>query len=212
LVAEEYEEAAAVDSSFGTLDSASAELLVRMPAEARGWIGRFAENTFQFPEASAAMLLSAMRDLIAMELGHVPFTVREADCLTDLLLCSIRFGRRSLEFLMQAAANNKFDVDDVWAAVKFVGEDNLESDGFGEVRPGFGLGPIAYIEAAYAFGCNHGEDSYGTVYGVDQEVLLTKLRSLGPTADLALRLACAQMGTVWPIERRDYGTVGIKHP
>lgn len=179
-------------------------LLIRAPTEVRTWIGRFAEETFQSPEGAAAMLLGAMYDLLAMELRQMPLTVREADCLTDLLGGDgLRPGRGWLEIIRHRASEGQFDVDDVWDALKIDGD-----DGRGEIKR-LGLGPIVYMEAAHAFGCNHGEDSYGTVYGVDQDTLLAKLRSLGPTADLALRLACKQMATVWPREQRDYRTVGI---
>jgi hypothetical protein len=180
-------------------------LLVRTPKDVRSWIGRFAEETFQYPQDAAGMLLGAMYDLMAVELRQMPLTVREADCLTDLLGGGgLRSGRGWLEIIRRRAAAGEFDVDDVWDALKIDGADDL-----GAVKPRLDLGPVAYVAAAHAFGCNQGEYSYGTVYGVNQEALLTKLRGLGPTADLALRFACMQMATVWPKEQRDYRKVGI---
>lgn len=54
-----------------------------------------------------------------------------------------------------------------------------------------------FVEASEAFDLAHqipgGQAAYGTVFDIDENNLLEKLRRLGPTSDLALRLALAQV-------------------
>lgn len=54
-----------------------------------------------------------------------------------------------------------------------------------------------FVEASEAFDLAHqipgGQSAYSTAFHIDENTLLEKLRRLGPTADLALRLALAQV-------------------
>lgn len=65
-------------------------------------------------------------------------------------------------------------------------------------RPDLTVGPMrVFVEASQAFDLAHqipgGQSSYAAVFGIDENAMLEKLRRLGPTADLALRLALAQV-------------------
>lgn len=64
-------------------------------------------------------------------------------------------------------------------------------------RPDLTVSPMrVFVEASQAFDLAHqipgGQSSYAAVFGIDENALLEKLRRLGPSADLALRLAIAQ--------------------
>ena len=52
-----------------------------------------------------------------------------------------------------------------------------------------------FVETSQAFDLAHqipgGQSSYAALFGIDENALLEKLRRLGPSADLALRLAIA---------------------
>lgn len=64
-------------------------------------------------------------------------------------------------------------------------------------RPDLTVSPMrVFVEASQAFDLAHqipgGQSSYAALFGIDENALLEKLRRLGPSADLALRLAIAQ--------------------
>jgi hypothetical protein len=128
--------------------------------EVRDWIDEVARLTLSpSPASTVSSLLSAMRDLMRLELRRVPLSEREADCLADILGGSI-------------------------------------------VTIGPLLGPILYAEVANAFQlAGDGVSSYGAHHGIDQDALLAKLRGIGPSADLALRLAFARWWSMADGER-----------
>jgi hypothetical protein len=70
------------------------------------------------------------------------------------------------------------------------------------------LGQIVWAEVSEAFHiAGNGASSYGTKHSINQGTLLGKLRDLGPTADLALRLAVARW---WAMdEPRDHQQAGL---
>ncbi|KAA1249864.1 hypothetical protein F0Q45_12730 [Mycobacterium simiae] len=71
------------------------------------------------------------------------------------------------------------------------------------------LGPIVYAEVSDAFHlAGDGISSYGAKHDIDQDALLAKLRGIGPSADLALRLAFARWWNM-PDRKRDYRAVGL---
>lgn len=77
------------------------------------------------------------------------------------------------------------------------------------IAAGLVLGPIVYAEVSDAFHLAGDDEfsSYAAKHDIDQDKLLAKLRGMGPTADLALRLAVARW---WAMpEPRDYVTAGI---
>jgi hypothetical protein len=72
-----------------------------------------------------------------------------------------------------------------------------------------GLGPLVYAVVSDAVHLARADESssYAARYGIDEDTLLSKLRGMGPTADLALRLAVARW---WAgAEPRDYATAAL---
>jgi hypothetical protein len=71
------------------------------------------------------------------------------------------------------------------------------------------LGPIVYAEVSDAFHlAGDGVSSYGAKHNINQDALLAKLRGIGPSADLALRLAFARWWAM-PDGQRDYRAVWL---
>jgi hypothetical protein len=54
------------------------------------------------------------------------------------------------------------------------------------------LGPVLYAELSDAFSFAQGGASYGTKWSIDEQALAKRMLAIGPTADLALRIAIAQ--------------------
>ena len=73
-----------------------------------------------------------------------------------------------------------------------------------------GVGALLIGEVMDAFDLAAGSvSSYGAHHGIDEAALLTKLRGIGPSADLALRFALARWWAM-PAEDRDYRAAGLR--
>ena len=73
-----------------------------------------------------------------------------------------------------------------------------------------GVGPRLLAEVLDAFDvAGSGLSSYGRQFGIDEDRLVGKLRGIGPSADLALRIAFATWWSL-PDEDRDYTLVGLR--
>lgn len=73
---------------------------------------------------------------------------------------------------------------------------------------GSGYGALVLGEVLDAIGIA-GPGSYGAKHGVDEDVLIDKVRGIGPSCDLALREAFARWWATDPGDR-DYTAVGLR--
>lgn len=76
------------------------------------------------------------------------------------------------------------------------------------VTPGVGSLLIGEVIDAFDI-AGTGGSSYGSQFGVDEDRLVAKLRGIGPSADLALRLALATWWSL-PDTDRDFTAVGLR--